>query len=411
VRRLTVSRIEGLEPESARYELTDPAVAGLQLRVEPTGAKSWILRYYWRGRRVRLSLGTYPEVSQRGAHEAASHARKLLEDGIDPRRAERPSAKRRLTSMPTDGNPARANRHSIENLADEFMRLHIRGAQKRKRPEYVKRVLDVDVLPIWKGRDARTIKPREVVELLDGIVQRGSRVMANRVAALLSQMFRFGVHRDLVEASPVQLLYRPGGKERPKDRTLSDTEIKALLANLDDVLQAPRMACAIRILLLTAQRRGELALARWRDIDFESKTWTIPAAHSKTGVAHLLPLSPAAAIEFERLKRIAGGSSYVMPTDAGNEPSDPKLITRVVARNLKSLAEHGVGAFTPHDLRRTCRTGLAKLGVADAVAERVLNHAAPGMAGVYNKHDYLDEMRLALDKWAGHLAGVQNYGS
>jgi hypothetical protein len=168
VRRLTVSRIEGLEPEAARYELTDPAVAGLQLRVEPTGAKSWILRYYWRGRRVRLSLGTYPEVSQRGAHEAASRARKLLEDGIDPRRAERPSAKRRLASVPTDGNAAPANRHSVENLADEFMRLHIHGAQKRKRPEYVKRVLDVDVLPIWKGRDARTIKPREVVELLDG---------------------------------------------------------------------------------------------------------------------------------------------------------------------------------------------------------------------------------------------------
>jgi integrase len=137
-----------------------------------------------------------------------------------------------------DGKAAPANRHSIENLAEEFMRLHIRGAQKRKRPEYVKRVLDVDVVPIWKDRDARTIKPREVVELLDGIVQRGSRVMANRVAGVLSQMFRFGVHRDLVEASPVQLLYRPGGRERPKDRTFSDTEIKALLANLDSVLRA-----------------------------------------------------------------------------------------------------------------------------------------------------------------------------
>jgi integrase len=222
LRRLTFRRIEGLEPEATRCELTDPAVAGLQLRVEPTGAKSWILRYYWRGRR------------------------------------------------------------------DEFMRLHIRGAQKRKRPDYVKRVLEVDVLPIWKGRDARTIKPREVVELLDGIVQRGSRVMANRVAGLLSEMFRFGVHRDLVEASPVQLLYRPGGRERPKDRTLSDTEIKALLANLDEVLRAPRMASALRILLLTGQRRGELALARWRDIDSEAKTWIIPAAHSKTGIAHLL---------------------------------------------------------------------------------------------------------------------------
>jgi integrase len=152
-------------------------------------------------------------------------------------------------------------------------------------------------------------------------------------------------------------------------------------------------------------------IARWRDIDFEAKTWTIPAAHSKTGIAHLLPLSPDAAKEFERLKRIADGSGYVMPTEDGEAPSDPKLITRVVARNLKSLAEYGVRAFTPHDLRRTCRTGLAKLGVPDAVAERLLIHVALGMAGVYNKHNYLDEMRMALDRWATHLAGVQNSGS
>lgn len=100
-----------------------------------------------------------------------------------------------------------------------------------------------------------------------------------------------------------------------------------------------------------------------------------------------------------------------MPTEDGNAPSDPKVITRVVARNLKSLAEHRVGAFTPHDLRRTCRTGLPKLEIADAVAERVLDHAMPGMAGVYNNHPYLDEMRLALDKWAAHLTGVENSGS
>jgi integrase len=111
------------------------------------------------------------------------------------------------------------------------------------------------------------------------------------------------------------------------------------------------------------------------------------------------------------LKRITGISPYVLPTEDGDAPIDPKLITRVVARNLKALAGRGVASFTPHDLRRTCRTGLAKLEVADVVSERVLNHAAPGMASVYNKHPYIDEMRVALDRWAAHLAGVRNSGS
>jgi integrase len=186
------------------------------------------------------------------------------------------------------------------------------------------------------------------------------------------------VHRDLIEASPVQLLYRPGGKERPKDRTLGDTEIKALLANLDDVLRAPRMACAIRILLLTGQRRGELALARWRDIDLEAKTWTIPAAHSKTG---------GRCTERSEAHHSRGCAQPEIPCGA----RCPRIHAARPAPDVS--------------------TGLAKLGVADAVAERVLNHAAPGMAGVYNKHDYLEEMRLALDNWAAHLTGIEKSGT
>ena len=157
-----------------------------------------------------------------------------------------------------------------------------------------------------KGRDARTIKPREVVELLDGIVQRGSRVMANRVAGLLSQMFRFGVHRDSVEASPVQLLYRPGGKERPKIEPSPIPRSRRCSPVWMTCCARPAWPARSASCSSPDSAALELALARWRDVDFEAKTWMIPAAHSKTGVAHLLPISPAAAKEFERLKRIAG---------------------------------------------------------------------------------------------------------
>ena len=259
----------------------------------------------------------------------------------------------------------------------------------------------------WKGRDARTIKWREVIELLDGIVARGSRIMANRIAGLLGQMFRFGVHRDIVESNPVQLLYRPGGKESARDRCLSDDELKALLGNPKAATRFERLAHVILILLLTGQRRGELALARWRDINFKDKTWRIPDENSKAGKGHVVPLSDWVVREFETLQRLANRSPYVLPNDAGDRAADPKLLTRGLARCQARMQKLGIGEFTLHDLRRTCRTGLARLKIAPHIAERVLNHPQEKIAGTYDTHDYLDEKRDALTRWAGHLASLK----
>lgn len=129
-----------------------------------------------------------------------------------------------------------------------------------------------------------------MIELLDEIADRAP-VMANRVAGILSQMFRFGIHRAIVEATPVQLLYRPGGKERPRARVFSEKELKAFLRNLDDACRFRHLPHVLRLLLLTLQRRSELALAEWREFDLKAKTWTIPGAHAKTGKGHVLPLS------------------------------------------------------------------------------------------------------------------------
>jgi integrase len=264
------------------------------------------------------------------------------------------------------------------------------------------------VLPAWQGRDARTITPREVIELLDGIVARGSRVMANRVASLLAQMFKFGIHRAIVENSPVMLLYRPGGKEKPRARAFSEEELQAFLRNLDDACRFQRLPHVLRVLLLTLQRRSELALAEWREFDLKAKTWTIPDAHAKTGKGHILPLSDWAVRELEKLKVMASGSRYVLPSTDKSAPLDPKYITRGVARCLKRFKEHGVAAFTPHDLRRTGRTGLARLGIKMDIAERVLNHARERMEATYDVHEYLDEKRQALEKWAKYLADLRD---
>jgi integrase len=164
----------------------------------------------------------------------------------------------------------------------------------------------------------------------------------------------------------------------------------------------------LRLLLLTLQRRGELCSAEWREFDFETRTWSIPDEHAKAGKGHVLPLSDWAVQELRQLKGMAPGCRYVLPNLDGTGPIDAKYITRSVARCLKRFKSYGIAAFTAHDLRRTGRTGLARLGVSVSVAERVLNHARERMEATYDVHDYLDEKRAALEKWASYLQDLRD---
>jgi integrase len=402
--RLTATRVQSLKPGRRQRDVSDPECRGLTLRIEPNGSKTWLFRYKWRKQTVRLSLGAVSEHnSLRHARKAAGEHRGMIERGIDPRTARAP--RRPAPSMPlAAGRPSSPN--SIEFLAHEFLERHVKP--NRRHPAYVQRVLEHDVLPEWKGRDARTITPREVVELLDKIVARGSGVMANRTAGLIGQLFKFGIHRAVVDDSPVKLLYRPGGREKPRDRAFSDEELKAFLVNLDDACRYQKLPHVLRLLLLTLQRRGEIALAEWREFDFKARTWTIPDAHAKSGKGHVVPLSEWAIEELQKLKVMAAGSRYVLPNADKTAPADPKYITRSVARCLKRFKKHGVAAFTAHDLRRTGRTGLAKLGIKTDIGERVLNHARERIEATYDVHGYIDEKREALEKWAKYLAELRD---
>src|SRR5262249_23321532 len=152
-----------------------------------------------------------------------------------------------------------------------------------------------------------------------------------------------------------------------------------------------RLSHVITLLLLTGQRRGELVRSLWSDIDFKARTWTVRDEISKSGRGHVLPLSEWAVDELRKLKNMAGRSAWILPAPDPNGPVDAKLLTRGVAKCLKRFKEVGIAAFTLHDLRRTCRTGLGRLKIPPHIAERVLNHAQPGIEGVYDRHAYLDE--------------------
>jgi len=405
-RRLTTAVIEKL----GETTITDPAVRGLMVRVrtsERGTVREFRFRYKMKGETQIITLGRYPSRSLASAREQAHHFRELLRDNIDPRRSFNrrfPAKAAAPATQPPQAAEAMADPHSVTALVHEFTVRHLRP--RRKRPEYAEQVLEREVVKHWATRDARTIQPREVIELLDAIVDRGSPVTANRTAGLLTQLFKFAVHRQIVAASPVQLLYRPGGPERPRQRVLDDDELTALLLNLDTVMKrAPRTAIAIRLFLYTAVRRSELALARWSELTLgDNAVWTIPGDRTKTGVPYLVPLVPEAVAQFRVLKAQAARSSFVFPAmDDAHVAADPKLLTRSIARHMPVFAQFKVGGFTAHDLRRTVRTGLARLKVAPHIAERALNHAQPGIVATYDVHGYLDEKREALEKWAAHL--------
>jgi integrase len=348
-------------------------------------------------------------MSLDAARGEARRLRELAAQGVDPRRA---TARRRDRPAPLPAGAAtasEADRHTVEFLVSEFVERFLRP--HRKRPEWAEAILARDVVPRWKGRDARSITPAEVIEMLDAIVARGSPVAANRAASLVGQLFKFGIHRRIVTGSPVQLLYRPGGKEKPRERVLSDEELAVYLADPLACTRYDKLSHIVTVLLLTGQRRGELAHASWSEIDWKEKTWTIPDANAKAGRGHVVPLSEWAVREFEALKRLSRRSPWVLPDSTGESRIDPLRLSRSLARCIPRFKERGIAPFTLHDLRRTCRTGLSRLKVEPHVAERVLNHAQPGIAGVYDRFAYLDEKREALEKWAAHLDSLAGRGA
>jgi integrase len=375
--RLTASQVAGLRPRSISYDMSDPAVSGLVLRIGVSGSKTWLFRFKFRRKPIRMSLGAFPNVSLAQARADALEFRELLDRGIDPRKAQRRQRRTgskqpetedhavnhgrvqpeiRGTSKETLPAPPPDDRSSVEFLAYEYVQHFV--IPGRDSPDYVVRILRKDVLTAWKGRDARTISAREVVELLDKIVERGSPVMANRTADILGQMFKFGIHRAIVEDSPVKLLYKPGGKERRGKRVLSEQELIAFVQDLDKACRSKQKRHVLMLLLLLLQRRGELGRAEWDEFDFKRKTWRIPDAHTKSRRGHVVPLTDWAISELRALKDLSKGSRFVLPSSKPTRPANPKLITRSVARSLVRFAKVGIAPFKPHDLRRTARTEL-----------------------------------------------------
>lgn len=423
----TTAQIKALKPRADRYDVSVESedddgrpVPGLQVRVFPSGARVFQFRYTFAGQPRRMSLGPCDALGLKLARERHQEAYRLIGRGIDPQehRAQQQEAAAREKAR-------REAEITVGALVEEFVAEYVR--KNHKDPAQAERLLEKEIVAKWRDRKVTELRRRDAVLLIRPVAKRAPAV-ANDLVAAIKQLFGFAADVGHLETNPMAGLRRVS-KETPRERKLSVDEIHQLWHTIDERIttqpggtlkkgrpdkrgtkDAPKLtrplALGIKLLLATGQRRGELLGATWSEFDLDdAKVWTIPKERSKNGKEHVVPLSSLALELLGELKKLAGDSIYLFPTAhskrRGSAPMDEKSLTRAVARNQCAL-EH----WTPHDLRRTASSHMHRIGVDPIVVEKVLNHTLPGMLRVYNAHDYANEKRDALDRWATELRSI-----
>ena len=375
-------------PTAGRAIYTDSSLPGLTFRVSastksnPEGRRDWLLRYRPRGQSQRAAaLGTYPAVSLSKARQRAGEIIAAAKQGIDLiSTEEREAEERRAAAV-----KARPLSEIANAYLDRVRRLRSwRIIESRTR---------CHIVPKLGNKPIGEVTRADVVEFLDGLEREGLRHQINRCRETLRAIFAFAIERGLVTVNPViGVLKRK--VEIPRDRTLTAEELVALWRAIERLPELPR--AYFRVVLLTGARRNEVRFMAWSELDLNARKWRLPAERNESARPFEIPLSDPVVETLQTLPRIG---PMVFALDGKRPMTVHKLIERV--RRDAALPDMRL-----HDLRRTLRTGLAELGVSFEVAERVLNHAMPGLQAVYNRHSYAAEKRKALALWAEHVLAL-----
>ena len=389
---LTVKAIENFKPGASRREVPDGDVRGLYLQIFPSGKASWAFRYRFGGRTRKLTIGASPEIGLKDARDLARAAHLQIASGEDP------GAAKQAARTSTKALPAR---DMVEKVAAQFLARHVKNLAPLTRIE-VGRIVAKEILPTFRGRRLSEIKRTDVIEWLDAIVDRPAPIAANRALGWFKGLCNFAVERGVLDVSPIAGI-KPPAAEVARDRVLSDDELKAVW-QAADALEQP-YAAFIQLLVLTGQRRNEIAEMCWREVgDLDARLWTLPAARAKNSIEHSIPLSEQAIEILKALPRIAG-SDFVFTINGRN----PVRGADAIKRRLDALMPSDIPAWVLHDIRRTVASGMARLGVNLPVIEKLLNHVSgsfAGIVGVYQRHSFADEKRAAMTAWARHVQAI-----
>lgn len=412
--KLTDTAIKNLKPKSAKYFIHGDMSNGRHgfaicvypaSTKYPSGTKSWFFIYRFEGKRCFLPLGKYPTMSLADASREFERHWQVFASGKNPATVEE-DKKIELESAPT-----------VKKLAEEYIERHAMANKKSWLED--QRILEKEVYPAWGKKKAHDITKRHVNDLLDKVVDRGSPQTANNIFKIIRKMFNWAVEKDRLKISPCLGVKAPASTIA-KDRALSAAEIKSVWSSLDnpDISMTLEVRQAIKLILLTAQRPGEVSGIHTRELD--DCWWTIPAERSKNKKAHRVYLSPLASeIINQTIEQVKAareipadqeycGYIFPCPHRSKDKPIERHAFSKALKRNESEdgLTTLGTAIFTPHDLRRTAATFMAESGELDEVIDAVLNHSKQGIIKVYNLYRYDREKQKALETWERKLLSI-----
>ncbi len=386
---LTATEVKNAKPKEKEYSLVDGQ--GLKLRVLPSGSKQWQLNYYrpTNGKRANLNLGRYPDVSLVQARKSALEARELIAQEIDPQEHKEQKLQEHKA----------IHEHTFLNVSKEWFEIKKHDVT----PDYaadIWRSIELHIFPSLADTPVKQIAAPQVIALLKPIEAKGSLETVKRLVQRLNEVMNYAANCGLIQANPLTGIR--AAFKRPKKENmaaLAPTELPELMGAIANASIKRTTRCLIEWQLHTMTRPSEAAGARWDEIEWEEKIWTIPAERMKKRREHRIPLTEQMLALLEVIKPISGHREYIFPSDR-----DPKKPCNSQTANMALKRMGFAGRLVSHGLRSLASTTLNEQGFDRDLIEASLAHVDDNQVrSAYNRTDYLERRRPMMSWWSGHI--------
>ncbi|HEJ2450987.1 TPA: tyrosine-type recombinase/integrase [Vibrio cholerae] len=388
-KQLSATEVKNAKAKEKEYYLVDGQ--GLKLRVLPSGSKQWLFNYYrpTNGKRANLNLGRFPDVSLVQARKASLNAKELIAQGIDPQdeRNRQQQAHKEI------------HEHTFVNVAKDWFAIK----QHDVTPDYaldIWRSLELHIFPHISDKPVKAITAPEIIELLKPIEAKGSLETVKRLTQRLNEVMNFATNCGLIQANPLTGIKAAFKKPKKENMAaLTPAELPELMGAIANASIKRTTRCLLEWQLHTMTRPAEASGARWDEINWEEKVWTIPAERMKKRREHRIPLTEQMLALLEVMKPISGHRDFIFPSDR-----DPKKPCNSQTANMALKRMGFAGRLVSHGLRSLASTTLNEQGFDPDLVESALAHVDDNQVrSAYNRTDYLERRKPMMSWWSGHI--------